>query len=509
MTIYFPLSLLMLTAVLMTASTTSSAQSKSERKGDQHLESMAYAKATSLYLKAYNEDESNDLLKLKLARCHQLMNNAEQTVLWYSKVIDNTQVATPDDKFDYAMALMQLGDMEEAKKQFQTYSREVPSDERPVKFISQLEDISSLMNDTSRYELKPASFNSSFSDFSPTYYGEKVVFASSRLQSREHYRDGHEFSDLYVSTKNRLGVYGNAVPFDNAINTMYHEGPLQFYDEQRKLVLTGNNAEGERLIKSSTGIARLKLHFYLLDEEGNWVASEPFSHNSIEHSVGHPAISEDGKTLYFASDMPGGFGGTDLYVSHYVDSKWTKPQNLGRKINTKGNEMFPFLLNESTLYFASNGQGGLGGLDIFECELVAKEIRNMGMPINSSRDDFGFVMNEELQEGFVSSNRASSTGRDDDIYHFKILKPLTGAIETSIVDAETGAPIEKAMVSWEEFGGKSYAAIPSTLSGGVKLKMKLQHQYKVIVAKEGYRQSESFITPQDETDTMTIELIRK
>ena len=176
-----------------------------------------------------------------------------------------------------------------------------------------------------------------------------------------------------------------------------------------------------------------------LEQNGKWSNVIPFQYNSAEFSVGHPAISEDGSTLYFVSDMPGGFGGTDIYVTRKHALGWSTPENLGPEINTEGNEMFPFLQENRTLYFASNGHTGLGGLDIFMYDLKNLQVTNVGVPINSSKDDFGLIVSENGKQGFFSSNRDDINGSDN-IYQFKYFGDEISSVKVIVGDETVNEP---------------------------------------------------------------------
>jgi hypothetical protein len=155
---------------------------------------------------------------------------------------------------------------------------------------------------------------------------------------------------------------------------------------------------------------------------GKWVGEQPFQHNNDQYSLSHPSLSHDGNTLYFVSDMPGGIGGTDIYRCFRAADGWTQPQNLGKTINTRGDETTPFIHIDNILYFASSGHGGFGGLDVFKVSIDGKEIgqvENLGYPVNTSSDDFGLILNKQGVHGFMSSNRRSG-GFNDDLYEVMV-----------------------------------------------------------------------------------------
>jgi len=399
-----------------------SAQSKKEAKGDRLMERFAFLAATEVLKKALEDEEGeNDRIKKKVAECYRMLNDPENTALWYQDIIDNDKVIDSDDKFYYAQALSSIGDYSKAKEWFEIYSKEAPTDDRSKKYAAHIDNLNHLYKDSSRFHFEPVNFNSETADFSPAYYKDGLVFVSGRSErSKEFKWDESSFLDLYQCVKDPTGNYSEPTVFNKKLNTRYHEGPVSFFTNGTSLVFTRNNFEDGNVRKSSNGVTKLKLYFTVIDEKGNWSKSDPFQYNSDEYSVGHPSIAEDGLTMYFISDMPGGYGGTDIYVSKFNGRLWSVPENLGSEVNTKGNEMFPFLHNNDVLYFASNGHGGLGGLDIVKYDFSSGGVSNIGYPLNSEKDDFGLILNPEGTQGFMASNRNSQNGMDN-IYSFKFL----------------------------------------------------------------------------------------
>lgn len=402
-----------------------SGQSRTEAKGDRLMGRYSFLAATEVYKKALEEEEGEKAgIKKKLAECYRMLNDPAQTALWYSGIMDNEEVIEADDKFYYAQALNSTGDYEQAREWYAKYSEEAPGDIRGTNYAAHLDNLEHLYKDSSRFQFEAVDFNSETADFSPAYYKDGLVFVSGRSEQIKEYKwDESEFLDLYQCAKDPGGNYAAPTVFNKKINTRYHEGPVSFFRKDQSLVYTRNNLEGSNVRKSSDGVTKLKLYFTVIDSKGNWSKSDPFQYNSDEYSVGHPSITEDGLTMYFISDMPDGYGGTDIYLSRFDGRLWSVPENLGPEVNTKGNEMFPFLHNNEVLYFASNGHGGFGGLDIYKYVLSSREVENIGYPINSEKDDFGLIMNEEGDQGFVASNRDTENGIDN-IYNFKFLPSI-------------------------------------------------------------------------------------
>ncbi|MEI6817424.1 MAG: OmpA family protein [Bacteroidota bacterium] len=226
---------------------------------------------------------------------------------------------------------------------------------------------------------------------------------------------------MYIADVNESQLK-DADVFDKSINGKLHNGPASFSNDGNCMAFTKNNSNGGK-----ENVIRLEINFSTF-KDGEWSKPESFSLNSLQYSVGHPSLSADGNTMYFASDMPGGFGGVDIYkVTKSSGGTWGKAVNLGPKINTEGDELFPFFEEKSgVLFFSSNGHFGLGGLDIFYCYIegsMVGRIRNAGYPVNTQYDDFAGIVNDKLSSGYFSSNRSGGHGGDD-IYGVDLLKPL-------------------------------------------------------------------------------------
>ena len=263
-------------------------------------------------------------------------------------------------------------------------------------------------------------------DFSPAYYQDGVVFVSTRAvkKEKEKLRDiwiDDNFMSLFFAKQNTDGMLATPEEFSEKITTKFHEGPVSFTRSADQIFFTRNHFNKGKRKNSKDGI--MKLNIYTANRSGDsWTEAKELPFNTAEHEEAHPSISPDGTHLYFASDRPGGFGGMDIYVSKFVGGSWSDPINLGDKINTAGNEIFPFIHDDGSLYFASNGWGGLGGLDIFksakqEGNEFWRQAENIGTPFNSPKDDFGLVTNVLGTEGYFTSARDGGHGQDD-IYHF-------------------------------------------------------------------------------------------
>ncbi|MEP4533656.1 MAG: OmpA family protein [Cyclobacteriaceae bacterium] len=407
--------------------------------------SFVYVKAIEEYKKAMEiSDHETDFISLRIADSYRLINNNDEAFTWYSKV-EGKPIMTKQDKANYAQVLILHGDYRKAKQ----VAEEIGTS---VERIDQADKVSEIRIDTAAYFMENLVINSAEADFSPTYYKDGIVFVSSReieriLPQSKYYWDESYYLDLYY-TQNVDSTEDYFSSFSKRINTYYHEGPAVFFGDDNKIIFTRNNFNKGRRTLSDQGVNHLKLFYSeTLEEKDRWSIPKELPFNSDEYSVGHPTISSDETRLYFASDMPGSLGKTDIFYSDFVDGQWTTPQNMGLKINTEVEEMFPFIFQDTVLYFASKGHLGLGGLDIYSINLNDKnaEPENMGQPLNSEFDDFGLIRSGNV--GYYSSNRPGGKGNDD-IYRFTYTEIIPKyVVVIKAVDAETGEIISNANIS--------------------------------------------------------------
>ncbi|MEO1625787.1 MAG: hypothetical protein AAFV25_11570, partial [Bacteroidota bacterium] len=296
--------------------------------------------------------------------------------------------------------------------------------------------------------------NSRKVDFSPTFYQNGIVFASSRGEEGAKGKEGDRFFELYYARLDRGNQPLKPEPFSLKLNTKLHEGPVTFSRDGETMYFTRSNSKKGFPIADETGITRLKIYQakkgYL-----DWQDIRELPFNNDQYSCMHPTLSADGKKLYFSSDMDGGFGGYDLYVSKWDGRKWGVPKNLGREVNTSRNEVFPFVHSSGNLFFASNGYEGVGGLDIYIINLEEGKnavVTNLGEPFNSPKDDLGLILSPEGNYGFFTSNRKGGRGKDD-IYRFEVEEGVWGrtrpgsiAATIQVYDANNQAVIKDAEI---------------------------------------------------------------
>lgn len=394
---------------------------QNKASGDRMYEDLAYTEVIKLY-------ESKEKLSVeemeRIANGYRLNHDTQNAALWFGEVV--LESYNPINFLYYAQALQSNGDFEKAKKYYLRYSELLGSeaaDQRGVYLASAIDRMNEWGNDQDIVMKREDAINSEHLDFSPTFYKDGIVFVSSRkLTDTKKYKwTGEYFMNLYYAAANQEGELEDVQSFSKMINSKYHEGPVAFSKNYDRIFFTRNDHLNGKLKKNKKGVMKLGI-FTALYQDGQWTEPKAISFNTREYEECHPALSADGKYLYFASDREGGHGGMDLYVSEFNAGKWEEPLNLGPKINTPGNDVFPFVHDDGTLYFASDGWGGLGGLDIFYTQKNETNnwtsATNMGQPYNSRKDDFGLILNVLGTEGYLNSSRLGGKGKDD-IYSFK------------------------------------------------------------------------------------------
>lgn len=451
--------LLLVLNALSAGAQSSRLSEKDQRKlaeADQYLADKSYGKAGDIYRELLEFNESDIYLKLKVAETCLALHNSSEASEWYMQVFKEVGRDVPSDIpshhiYNYAEILLANGDVGEALSWYKLYKKRNPSDTRSDRKIEGIRNMEDLKKSVSAYEIGPVSLNSKYPDFSPSFYNHGLVFASGRAKEDNVVKNVNAphgtFLDLYYCAFKADGGLSEVEKFSDVINTDFNEGPSVFYEGDRKVIFTRNNLKGKTRAEEESVIIQLQLFYSEMDTITKaWKKPELFPIHSEEYSIGHPAISADGQRLYFSSNMPGSYGGTDLYLSEKIIGSWTEPKNLGPAVNTEGNEMFPFLCADSVLYFASDGHGGFGGLDIYRYAVAGQKIENVGAPINGGHDDFGLILDPSGNTGYFSSNRNGKGGdNNDDIFYFKrnvipdspaVVQEVVSPQDTSLVVVE-------------------------------------------------------------------------
>lgn len=432
-------------------------------KADNYFHKMWYAEAAELYETALEQmqDPSFKIIE-KAGDSHYFNTNMERAYHWYNLLFEKyRKELSADNLFKYAHSLKGTGRYGRAKRLMRLYNREAAKEETFIPGddagnTAQEILLDKILNEEQQLSIRNLDINSRYSEFAPMFHNtNELVFASSVdsafFTTRRYKWNDQPFLDLYVAKINEESeeVRG-AVKFSKKINTKYHEAAVTFSPDNNSMYFTRNNY-GKKLKRDKQGVNHLKI-YRSVKVAGEWTEAVELPFNSDSYSTGHPALSPDGKQLYFVSDMPGSIGETDIFVVDVLeDGTFSEPRNLGPEINTERKEMFPFI-NHKKLYFSSDGHVGLGGLDVYEVSFDDAEgfleVRNLGRPINSNKDDFSYIVDEETQKGFFASNRKGGKG-DDDLYSFKRLlpeEPNKNAIAGVVTELVTGTALPEAMV---------------------------------------------------------------
>ncbi len=474
-----------------------SAQGLKMRIANRLYQDMHYAEAITYYEDILRKSPDNVEAEEKIAHSYRKINDTQNAEKWYAKVV-NSSLADPEDRLYYAQTLAANGKYEESKQWYERYATEVSADSRGAKFSEAYNRLEDFYKDSSLYRIEHQSFNSAASDFSPVMYQGGIVFCSNRHVEKRGGK-AYKFSwsktsflDLYTAQEGKEEVKY----FHQNINSQYHEGPVAFFKDGQQMVFTRNNFHKGKYRKSDDGINKLKL-FFAEKQGDDWGNLKEFVYNNDNYSVGHPALSPDNQVLYFASDMPGGLGGTDLYMCRWENGQWGTPINLGKEVNSEGNEMFPFIDSEGVLYFASNGHGGLGGLDVFSAQPKSDaffgNIQNMGAPINSQQDDFALVFDPAQNIGYFTSKDRPKAAGDDDIFKFYKKNIPTLRISGLVYHARSGAPLEQASVLLKNMRTGELVNLSTPNDGTFAISFRQGDVLEIIAVKDNFERSVRFI----------------
>jgi peptidoglycan-associated lipoprotein len=446
------------------------AQNKYSKSADDAFTDQQYLTALTRYQKAYSKVKNNkverDRISFRMAECYRMMNNMKKAEIAYKRLATGKYVKTdPKVLLYYADALKTNGNYKEAINQYKAYLEKVPNDARAQRGVETCNQAMEWIKNPGKYEVKwEKKINGKDDDYAPAYADRthnSIIFTSDRDAAMGKDVDnwtGKRFSDLFLARKDRKGDWNTPIPADatEILNTKANDGVARFNSGFRTMYFTRCWNEP----KKKNGCAIFKV-----SRAGNTSWGDPEKLDLAGDSstvIGHPTMTTDENTLYFSADLPGGYGGKDIWMvtrkgKTTKGSGYSRPENLGPEINTPGDELFPFIREDSTLYFSSNGQPGMGGQDIFRSVRVNgkwTKPENMKYPINSPADDFGIVFNpDEPEEGFFTSNRPGGKGGDD-IYSF-VVPPLLFTLEGTVTDDRTLQPVQSALVKLNGTNGKT------------------------------------------------------
>ncbi|MER3373745.1 MAG: OmpA family protein [Allomuricauda sp.] len=431
-------------------------QKSNIKKGDEVFEAYAYIDAREIYLKVVEKGYESAQIYKKLGDTYYFNSEYVDAAKWYKKLLDKyANQLEPEYYYRAAQTFKSIGEYYLSKKMMGEFASRSSTTNLAQNFMDNYPALDSLVdNESNEIDLVNVTDGMPSSDFGPTFYGNKLVYASSSKNTegrKIHTWNGLKYLDLFEAELDENGALINPVPLKGDINSPYHESTAAFTKDGNTVYFTRNNYLDGKKRKNKNREITLKIYKATKDNKGSWGNIKELPFNNDAHSVAHPALSPDEKRLYFSSNMKGTYGESDLwYVDIGPNGSYGKPVNLGPEINTEARETFPYISKKNNLYFASDGHLGLGGLDIFAISLEEngdyKKITNLKKPINSSKDDFGFIIDEEKQIGYLSSNRNGDAGSaSDDIYRFKKSCGVQ-TLEGVVTDAKTNLPLQGAQV---------------------------------------------------------------
>lgn len=504
--------------VLIFLSIQLSAQTNQHKKGVQDYQKLAYVDAIQNLEKAV---QSGKLSKENIPSTYQMIadsyyNNAmyDEAKSWYYKIYaeyPNHQ----DQKYLIRYAITQKSNQnyiyaDELLKEAQVT---LPNDSRIKKTLNNPNYLQQINHRKDNFVLEQVNFNSVFSDYGPAYFDQSILFTSTRdttfaFTRFDHTWTGKSFSNLFLVNDS----VGKVVPFSKKINTIFNESTPVFTADFKKMYFTRNNFTDREKGYDENNRINLKIYFSEF-KDNQWSEAIELPFNNNQYNCAHPAISADGKWLYFASDMNGVKGDSNLFRVEILGSNtFSTPENLGAKINTEGRESFPFVDANGNLYFASDGHPGLGGFDLFVANVnpngTFQGPINLGPVINSPKDDFALIMNQQLKGGYFSSNRIGGVGNDD-VYKFKVNSLLV--CEQQIVgivrDQKTLLPIAGSRVQIFDQANNLIGEIFSDSEGKYEYKVACSQQVKIIYQKEFYTEKQVLVTIDDTTGITNQEVV--
>jgi outer membrane protein OmpA-like peptidoglycan-associated protein/tetratricopeptide (TPR) repeat protein len=471
--------------------TISYGQDKFTAKADKLFDTYQYVGAIEEYLKLAEGSNANEYVYKQLGDSYYAIFNTAEASKWYAKSVE-TKKATPETYYRYAQTLKGIGNYKEANKQMDVFASLLPNDSRAKEHKSNPNYIPSLVDKTKMFDVSPTTINSkNQSDFGAVLSNDKTLyFVSTRNTSKKTDKwNNQPYLDIFKSTRSDNGTLSEPIAVSE-LNTPFHDGPVTISDDGNTMFFARDGlSEGQYSKNGNYKVGQQGLYKATKINE-KWSNIEALPFNSTSYSVTNPSLSKDGKTLYFASNMPGGIGESDIWKVSIESNGYGKPQNLGTKINTTERENFPFITDDNLLYFASSGKQGLGGFDVFKIDLnLDSTAENLGKPVNSEKDDFSFTFNKTANVGYFSSNRNGS----DAIYS---VKPICNAQAIVIVrNKKTGAILPNASVAISDSKGNIIANKQTDIEGKVTYDIACQVGYSILVSAPNFEMNTVLLEP--------------
>lgn len=460
-------------AALLLAAFQGYSQKAEVQKADRQYEKYAYIDAIKTYQAVAEKGYKSVDMFQKLGNAHYFNGELDKANRWYAELFAMGQEVEAEYYFRYSQTLKSVGEYEKANQMLEKFAQKNGADLRARQYTSERDYLKVIEGNSGRFTIEALDINSANSDYGTAFLGNDLIFASNRETKGSAARiqkwTNQPFTKLFAARVDSEGKIGSPTEFSSSVDTRFNEATPVFTNDGKTMYFTRNNFNNGKKGKDGDRVTLLKIYRASL-VDGKWdnVTELPF--NSNNYSVAHPALSVDGKTLYFASDMPGTLGQSDLWkASINADGTFGAPENLGSTINTEGKETFPFVSSGNQLYFASDGHPGLGGLDVFSSKIQGGafgEPVNVGAPVNGQMDDFAFMIDDKTQIGFFSSNRADGQGYDD-IYKFRQNEKLEceQLLAGVVTDEKTGQTLADAKVSLYDENMRMIASVFADAQG--------------------------------------------
>jgi outer membrane protein OmpA-like peptidoglycan-associated protein/tetratricopeptide (TPR) repeat protein len=464
-------------------------------KAEKEYNNYAFADAIEIYEKLAAKGFEDEKMFQRLGNAYYFNAELPKAATYYSRLFALNAKQEPEYLYRYGQSLKSIGDYAKADKMLEEFTKKTNTDSRGILFQNNKNYLEQIKLNSGRFEISPVALNSENSDFGSAFFNNNLVFSSARKIGKKEGKTfkwtNKNFSNLYIASINPDGDVVNPVLVNKEINSKFNESTPVFTKDGKTMYFTRNNyLEGKRG-KDDKNITLLKLYKANL-VDGAWSDIKELPFNSDKYSTAHPALSLDEKKLYFASDMPGTLGQSDLYsVTINTDGTFGKPENLGAVINTEGRETFPFISGDNQLYFATDGRPGLGGLDIFVAKMLESgifdQVQNIGEPVNTTFDDFAFIINSNTGKGYFSSNRKGGAGNDD-IYKFTETKKLLceRTLTGTIFDNNKNLVLQGVTIKLLSQDNQVIDQAITLQDGKYSFKVNCNKEYSVKVEKETY-----------------------
>jgi outer membrane protein OmpA-like peptidoglycan-associated protein/tetratricopeptide (TPR) repeat protein len=514
--IFFTLKRIFILSLILFSVTIGYSQKSAIKKASNKYSNLEYIDAIDVYLRVAKRGFESEELFQKLANSYYFNANYIEAEKWYAKLFKlNSLQEDPIYYLRYSQSLKANGNDELSKEMYNHFIKKRGISENTV-FTTSQDYLNIIAVNSNRYHLEPASFNSELSEYGGRLFEDKLLFSTTR-RAKSYSKtidkwSNDYFFDIWYAQLNKDGSLKEAKRMRNGMNSKYHDASPEISKDKRFVYITRTNTTPKIKIERKQR-SNLKIYRATINSDGIFSNYEDLSINGDTYSTANPTLSYDGKTLYYASNQPGGFGQTDIYkVAINEDGSLGLPENLGPAINTKGRESFPFITANNELYFASDGHLGLGGLDVFYVDLNQNVLQmvNVGAPINNQADDFAFYL-DNGNKGVFSSNREGGSGNDD-IYIIEEKTPIKEYIRAqvtgTVIDKNTKLPLANAVVILKDKKGNMHQQVITSDDGTYNMFFNKFYDNYMVANKTDYTSDDDFIKadPKIESKIINFEL---